>query len=98
MTKATTRKKRAQRPAKKAERRLYVGPTIYGVARTGSVYIGTPAGVETARKEVPDIINLFVPITDYGQAQEQIRKGTGYISVAYEHAEAYAEKVRNGGH
>ena len=98
MTKARTRK-RVPKPAKKAEeRRLYVGPTIYGVAREGSVYIGFPAGVETARKEVPDITNLFIPITDYGKAMQQIRKGVGYISVAYEHAAVYAEKVRKGGH
>ena len=40
---------------------------------------------------------LFIPITDYGKASEQIRKGTGYIGVAYKHAEVYADKVRNGG-
>ena len=82
---------------KTEERRLYVGPTIYGIARHGSVYIGIPSGVETARKDVPDLINLFIPITDYGKASEQIRKGTGYIGVAYRHAEIYADKVRNGG-
>lgn len=86
------------KPVEKTEdRRLYVGPTIYGVARHGSVYIGIPSGVEAARKDVPDLINLFIPITDYGKASEQIRKGTGYIGVAYKHAEVYADKVRNGG-
>ena len=82
---------------KTEDRRLYVGPTIYGGARHGSVYIGIPSGVEAARKDVPDLINLFIPITDYGKASEQIRKGTGYIGVAYKHAEVYADKVRNGG-
>lgn len=82
---------------KTEERRLYVGPTIYGVARTGSVYIGIPSGVEKAREDVPDIVHLFIPITDYGKASEQIRKGTGYIGQAYKHALVYADKVRNGG-
>lgn len=90
----------SDKPVKKRkteDRRLYVGPTIYGVARHGSVYIGIPSGAETARKDVPDFIHLFIPITDYGKAMEQIRKGIGYISVAYKHAEVYADKVRNGG-
>lgn len=95
---ATEMAKPVEKKEKKTEeRRLYVGPTIYGVARNGSVYIGIPSGVEKARKEVPDLVNLFVPITDYGKAVEQIRKGDGYVAVAYKHAAVYAEKVRNGG-
>lgn len=98
---ATADVKATVKPAekKKTEKRrlLYVGPTIYGVARTGSVYIGIPSAVENVRKDVPDLVNLFIPITDYGKAMEQIRKGVGYIYVAYRHAEVYAEKVRNGG-
>ena len=110
MTKVSTRKQGAKRQAapaaeakakpeeeKTEERRLYVGPTIYGVARTGSVYIGIPSGAEEVREDVPDIVHLFIPITDFGKAQEQIRKGTGYIGLAYGHALAYADKKRNGG-
>ena len=84
---------------KKAEvkRLLYVGPTIYGVATNGSVYIGIPSQVEEARKDVPDLINLFIPIADYEKASKQIRKGTGYIGLAYRNALAYSDKVRNGG-
>lgn len=98
VTEVTGKKAEVKPAEKKAElRRLYVGPTIYGIARNGSVYIGIPSAVGRVRKEVPDLVNLFIPITDYGKATEQIRKGVGYIGVAYKHAEVYAAKVRNGG-
>lgn len=99
MTKATTRKQAGKTPpAKKTEEKLlYVGPSIYGVARTGSVYTGIPDGAQEARKDAPDIVHLFIPLSDYPKAEKMISTRSGYIGLAYKHAEALAEKMRRGG-
>ena len=40
----------------------YMAETVRGALESVSVYIGIPSGVEAARKDVPDLINLFIPV------------------------------------
>ena len=91
-------KRRAEPTVKRRKeedgRRMYVGPTIPGVAIQNVVYTQVPEAAVEAKKECPEIANLFIPIEKYGTAEEMIRKRNGYIFNAYERAMEYKEKRR----
>jgi len=85
-----------KQPAAKApETVLYVGPTINGIAITGTVYSSIPEAAKAAREKTPMILNLFIPIREYGTAEQMIREKRGYIYSAY--TEALKLKKEKGG-
>lgn len=90
-TKAPAKKTQAVTEAK-TEAVLYVGPTISGIAITGTVYTTIP---EAAKADAPMILNLFIPIREYGEAERMIREKRGYVYSAY--AEAQKFKLERGG-
>lgn len=92
-TKAPAKKK--QPAAKAPETVLYVGPTINGIAITGTVYSSIPEAAKAAKADAPMILNLFIPIKEYGEAERMIREKRGYVYSAY--AEAQKFKLERGG-
>ncbi len=91
-------KKQAVIQPKKKEsdsRKMYVGPSIPGVATQNVVYTKIPKEAEEAKKECPEFINLFIPIKKYGMAEEMLRKKEGYIFSAYQKALEYKEGRKN---
>ncbi len=93
-TKAPAKKTQAVTEAK-AESVLYVGPTISGIAITGTVYTTIPEAAKAAKADAPMILNLFIPIREYGEAERMIREKRGYVYSAY--AEAQKFKLERGG-
>lgn len=74
---------------------LYVGPTISGIAITGTVYTSIPDAAKAAREKAPMFLNLFIPIREYGAAERMIREKKGCVYSAY--AEALKFKEERGG-
>lgn len=93
-TKAPAKKTQAVTEAK-TERVLYVGPTISGIAITGTVYTTIPEAAKAAKADAPMILNLFIPIREYGEAERMIREKRGYVYSAY--TEAQKSKLERGG-
>lgn len=68
-------------------RRMYVGPTITAIGFIrNAVYTEVPEKAYEVRESVPDFLNLFIPVEQFGDADYMIRKETGYIFTAYKHA------------
>lgn len=88
-------KKKQLTASKAPETVLYVGPTINGIAITGTVYSSIPEAAKAAKDNVPMILNLFIPIREYGTAEKMIREKKGYIYSAY--VEALKFKKERGG-
>ena len=93
-TKAPAKKKQPV-ASKEPETVLYVGPTISGIAITGTVYTSIPDAAKAAREKAPMFLNLFIPIREYGAAERMIREKKGYVYSAY--AEALKFKEERGG-
>ena len=87
--------KKKQPAAKAPETVLYVGPTINGIAITGTVYSSIPEAAKAAREKAPMILNLFIPIREYGEAERMIREKRGYVYSAYTEAQKF--KLERGG-
>lgn len=96
--KATATQKKKQPQAAKMEQAatdpvLYVGPTINGIAITGTVYKKVPDSAKKAHEKAPMILNLFIPVKEYGEAEKMIREKKGYVYSAYKEA----LKLKKGG-
>lgn len=87
-TKAPAKKTQAVTEAK-TEAVLYVGPTISGIAITGTVYTTIPEAAKAAKADAPMILNLFIPIREYGEAERMIREKRGYVYSAYTEAQKF---------
>ena len=75
------------RPFRIEGRRMYVGPTITAIGFIrNAVYTEVPEKAYEVRESVPDFLNLFIPVEQFGDADYMIRKETGYIFTAYKHA------------
>lgn len=77
--------------------KMYVGPTIIGIASQNVVYTSIPEGAAEAAKKCPSILNLFIPVIEYPKAEKQIRERSGYIHSAYMKALEFNEKMKEGG-
>ena len=75
--------------------RMYVGPTLtrYGLIQNVN-YEGLPAGIEDFFKACPLGKLLFIDISQYPEAERQIRTGDGYFYEAY--MQAYKLKSNGG--
>ena len=91
-TKAPAKKTQAVTEAK-TEAVLYVGPTISGIAITGTVYTTIPEAAKAAKADAPMILNLFIPIREYGEAERMIREKRGYVYSAYAEAQKRVEEA-----
>lgn len=77
-------------------RRIYVGPTVNGVALRNTVYSDIPETARALREIVPDFLELFLKIEDYHIAEDQIFGGSGTIFNAFKHAEEYINSRKGG--
>ena len=71
------------KPEAVAITKIYVGPTIPGVAIQNRVYSETPAGLSEAFEKVPEMQNLMIPISEYAEAERMIDNRKGYVYSAY---------------
>jgi len=63
---------------------VYVGPTINGVAKHGTVYEGgIPKELQAAVKEKPLLEKLIVKSSDFAEAQKSIIRKSGVYYEAY---------------
>ena len=83
------------KPEAVAITKIYVGPTIPGVAIQNRVYSETPAGLSEAFEKVPEMQNLMIPISEYAEAERMIDNRKGYVYSAYLKALEY--KKNKGG-
>lgn len=71
---------------------MYLGPSITGVAATGTVYNnGLTPQMQAAAEELPALNTLLVEIGGIVQARHDLRNKNSGISICYRKAEEYAE-------
>lgn len=71
---------------------MYLGPSITGVAATGTVYNnGLTPQMQAAAEELPALNTLLVEIGGIVQARHDLRDKNSGISICYRKAEEYAE-------
>ena len=71
--------------------KIYVGPTIPGVAIQNRVYSETPTELSEAFEKVPEMQNLMIPVSEYAEAERMIDSRKGYVYSAYLKALDYKE-------
>lgn len=85
-TAVSTKKERNVR-RKNAEKRIYVGPTILGVAAKNTIFSGElPGSLKEAIKKNPYLSNLVVSVGQYPAAEKMLRNKKGYVYDAYQEA------------
>lgn len=66
--------------------KMYIGPTIRGVVKHGSVFSGgLPQKLELLSKEKPIIKNMLIPISEVANAFKLLKEEGTALSIAYEH-------------
>lgn len=71
---------------------LYIGPSIRGVVRYGSVFSGgIPARLEKLAEKKPIIKKLIVPVSEMEEAVRSSREEGSVIAVAYDRVSALSE-------
>lgn len=86
-------KKQAER--KKETPKIYVGPTIEGMAIQNVVYNnGIPDAATEAIKEEPAIASLFLPLERFSMATSMLSTGKGYIFEAFIKALEYKKRKK----
>ena len=65
--------------------KMYIGPTLPGFAIQNRVYT-TPPVNSPILTDHPELINLFIDITDYPKANRMLKERSGNIYSAYETA------------
>ena len=74
---------RVKKSAPRAEQRVYVGPTIPGVAKENTIYRGDlPPELTAAMEQTPALAGLVVFLEDLPAAQAQLRNG-GALATLY---------------
>ena len=73
---------------------MYVGPTIPGIATQNTVYDPIPEAAREAAKGLPVLLDLFVPIRRYPDAERQLRDKTGRFYSAF--IKAFSLKNKGG--
>ena len=75
---------------------LYIGPSIRGVVRYGSVFSsGIPARLEKLVEKKP-IIKKLVPVSEMEEAVRSSREEGSVIAVAYDRVSALSEAEIEG--
>lgn len=70
--------------------KIYVGPTIIGVATHNQIFNnGLPDGLKTAMEKEPAFKSLVVPIQSLATVNNNITHKNGAVSVFYEKAMNY---------
>lgn len=78
---------------KKSVTKIYVGPTIRGIADKNTIFSdGIPKEAEELKKKLPIFGNLFVPVIDAPKAQKMIKEKKGYAYTAYQETLKFLER------
>lgn len=86
-------KKQAEQ--KKEAPKIYVGPTIEGMAIQNVVYNnGIPEATTEAIREEPAIASLFLPLDRFSMATSMLSTGKGYIFEAFIKALEYKKRKK----
>lgn len=96
--KTTTAAQKASSGAgiKAQEPLMYIGPTIPGIGIQNTVYAEISGEVKEAAKGLPVLLDLFIPIRKYPDAELQIRKKSGRLSSAFVKALELKETKKGG--
>lgn len=77
-------------------KRVYVGPTINGIATRNTTYEALPEPLEAAIKARPYLSSLCVPIASLGSALRQISGQQGGIYTLYNRALSESAEIQKG--
>lgn len=82
--KAAPKKKPVAKVVEKPK--MYIGPTIAGVAIKNTVYSEKPEGLKEAEKLHPELTTLFIDVEDYSLFNKMNLQKKGYLYDAYQKA------------
>lgn len=78
--------------------RMYIGPTVPGAVKQGTVFIGElPKELVSAAEAVPGIANLVVPVERATQATQALKEQGSVEYVSYSKVLDYLKGVRKNG-
>lgn len=68
-----------------AEPKIYIGPTIPGVARNNQVFEGgiLPSALTEKKKEIPAIGALIIPVSKLASADMQLRTENSNLNIFF---------------
>ena len=72
-------------PVQQKEPKIYIGPTIPGVARNNQVFEGgvLPKALTEKKETIPAIGALIIPVSKLGTADQQLRIENSTLNVLY---------------
>lgn len=88
--------KAAEKPAapKKPEPVIYLGPYIKGLVNPGVVFTnGLPGNLKQAVKELPEIGELCIPISQAVAARKKLSQPGSSLSIFYSKAQTYRKEI-----
>lgn len=69
----------------KQKKIVYVGPTLTGVAKEGTIYLnGVTPQLEEARRKLPEIEEFVIPLAEYEEVKRRIRDPQDALSQIYQ--------------
>lgn len=77
-------------------KKIYIGPTIDGVAIKNTVYDELPQALEAAIKKRPYLSGLCIPITGLANATKQITSRSGAVYKIYTKALEERAEIMKG--
>ncbi len=77
-------------------KKIYIGPTIDGVAVRNTVYEELPKPLAAAIKNAPYLSGLCIPISKLAEAMKQINSGSGMVYKLYSMALKERAEIKKG--
>lgn len=75
--------------------RMYIGPTIPGIVKANTIYVGElPDKLDKLIEELPIVNNLVVPIDALTKAKKALSELGSVENVAYKQVMTYRKKER----
>jgi len=78
------------------KKKMYVGPTLEGIAVRNAVYEELPDALEAAIEKRPYLAGLCVPLENLAKALQQIDSRQGGIYTLYSKAESERTAIEKG--
>ncbi len=63
--------------------KMYVGPTVAGIGIQNRVYTEIPVDAREKATDMPEVMQLFIPVEQYPIANKMLREKKGYIYSAF---------------
>lgn len=72
---------------------IYIGPSIRGVAQTGTVFRnGLPESLKKMMNEAPVFNSLLIQVKELGKARKELKEGSSALTACYNKAAAILKK------